>query len=65
MKKFKVIIEEIVTDEFIVYANSKKEALEISKNKYYNQEFVLAPGEVIHRQMKILDNSNNNDWVNF
>ncbi len=65
MKKFKVTIEEVVTEDFFVYANSEKEALEITEKNYYDQKLILSPGEVIHRQMKILDNSNNNDWVEF
>lgn len=46
MKKITVTIEEHITQNFTVEANSMEEAIEIAKEKYKNGEFVLLPGEV-------------------
>lgn len=53
MKKFTLIIEETVVDEFEVNANNEQEALEIVRDKYKKGEFILSPGEVQYRQMTI------------
>ena len=53
MKKFTLIIEETVVDEFEVNANNEQEALEIARDKYKKGEFILSPGEVQYRQMTI------------
>ena len=46
MKKFRVCIEEIVSDEFEVEATNEKEAIEITRERYKNGEFVLEPGNL-------------------
>ena len=55
MKKFKVIIEETVSQEFEVEAEDFESAEDIATAKYYEGEFVLEPGEVNYRQMSIID----------
>lgn len=46
MKKFKVCVEETVSDEFEIEASDEKEAMEIAKTRYRNGEFVLEPGNL-------------------
>lgn len=64
MKKYTVIIEETIVDEFEVIAESEKEALEIVYQKYKQKEFVLEPGEVQYTQMAVVKPYRENmDWV--
>ncbi len=53
MKKYKITIEEIVVDEFEVFADSSEDAMRIAEEKYANGDFVLSPGEVQYKQMAI------------
>ena len=62
MKKFTVVIEETVVNEFEVIAESEEEALEIASQKYRNCEFVLEPGEVQYVQMRTVY-PNKTEWV--
>lgn len=41
MAKFKIIIEEHISQEFEVDAASIEEAKEVAENKYYDGEFVV------------------------
>lgn len=45
-KKYNVIIEEIVSQNFEVEAESLEDALMIASNKYHTGIFVLEPGEL-------------------
>lgn len=49
MSEFTVIIEETVTESFVVEAENETEALNIAQNKYKTGEFVLCNGEVQHK----------------
>lgn len=42
-KKFKIIIEEHISQEFEVEAIDMEEAMDIAEDKYYNGEFVVEP----------------------
>lgn len=57
MQKYEVIIEETVSKSFIVQANSKEEATQITKDKYNAAEFVLDPGELIDLKIGLLNES--------
>lgn len=46
-KTYSIIIEETITQEFKVIAESQEEALRIAEQKYKAQEFVLTPGNLI------------------
>ena len=53
--KFKITIEEHVSETFEVEATDIEEAMEIAEEKYYKGEFVLEPGEVTSRLMMAED----------
>lgn len=55
MKTFKILIEEILSDSFEVIAENKTDALKIAKEKYYNGEFVLEPGNLINTEILITE----------
>lgn len=66
MKKFKITIEEHVSETFEVEANDIGEAMEIAEEKYYDGEFVLEPGEVSARLMMADDgNGDCTEWTEF
>ena len=56
MMKYKVVIEELVSDTFEVIANSKDAALDIVKQNYLNGKFVLEPGELQQARVTCLSN---------
>jgi hypothetical protein len=51
MKKFKITIEETVSQDFEIEATSLEEAMDIAEAKYNNGEFVLEPGNLVCKQM--------------
>lgn len=51
MRKFMVTIEETVSQDFDVEANSQEEAIKIVRDKYRNGEFVLEPGNLEQAQI--------------
>ena len=67
MKKFKIIIEEHVSEEFEVEAENMEEAFNIAEKKYYSGEFVLEPGNVSYKLMsgEIVDRKESIEWIEF
>ena len=66
MKKYVICIEETVSDEFEIFAESKEDAIEIAIEKYKNAEFVLEPGVLCFKQMAIVSpNECTTDWQEF
>lgn len=66
MKKYKIAIEETVTEEFEVEADNLHKAMEIAAKKYYDGEFIVAPGEVQAKKMAVIEPySENSAWVEF
>lgn len=67
MKKFKITIEEMVSQVFEVKANSLEEAMEIAEEKYNDGEFVLEPGELVCKQMMGEDPKTGEatEWIEF
>jgi len=66
MKKYTVTIEETVSEDFEIVAESEQEALEIAKQKYNSGEFVLAPGFVQRKQMAVfLEDEIQTEWMDF
>lgn len=51
--KYTITIEEIVTKDFEIEANSANEAYETAEQKYKSGEYILDPGECQFRQIAI------------
>ena len=51
MKKFKITIEETVSQEFEIEATSLEEAMDTAEQQYNNGELVLEPGNLVCKQM--------------
>lgn len=65
-KKFKITIEEMVSEDFEVEAETIEEAMKIAEDKYYNGEFVLEPGNLVCKQMMADDGEDDvTEWVEF
>lgn len=47
MKKFRVCLEETVSQVFEVEAEDENEAFDVAKEKYDKSEFVVAPGDLV------------------
>lgn len=66
MKKYVVTIEETTSQNFDVMANNSEQAIAIAIEKYNLGELVLAPGNLIHKQMRVQSDANNFDeWIEF
>ena len=55
MKKYQIIIEETIVDDFTVEADSPDEARSIAEWKYKSGEFVIEDGEVQTRRIAVND----------
>lgn len=66
MRKFKITIEETVSDTFEIMAENEKEAEKIAIRLYKSGEIVLEPGYLTSKQMLIEDEKGNcTDWMEF
>lgn len=66
MKEFTIVIEETVSQPFVVVANDGEEAMKIAEDKYKNGEFVLEPGELVCKQMTIVSPDDElTEWTEF
>lgn len=66
MKKYSVVIEETISQEFEVDAESKDDAISKAIEKYQSGEFVLSPGNLESKKILIVDeNSEFDDWIEF
>ncbi len=64
--KYTITIEETVTKDFEIEANSTEEAYETAEQKYKSGDFVLDPGECQFRQIAITKPSNEaTEWREF
>lgn len=64
--KYTVTIEEMVSQDFEVYANDIDEALDIAEKKYNDGELVLAHGNLVCKQISATDNNGDCvDWYEF
>lgn len=62
-----VIIEEMISKEFKINADTIEEAMNIAEEKYSNGEFILDPGTLVAKQM-YAENENGTEtteWVGF
>ena len=66
-KKYIITIEEMISQDFEVIAETDEEAASIATEKYSKGEFVLAPGNLVAKQMHIHNLTDNEytDWVEF
>ncbi len=66
MKKYTITIEETISEDFEIIAESTEQARAIAIEKYNSGEFVLVPGNLIHKQMQIsVDTVISTDWIEF
>lgn len=66
MAKYTVIIEEVVSEEFEIHANTEEEAQKIAADAYNNGEIVLAPGNLISKKMAVVSHHGEvTDWREF
>lgn len=66
MKQYKIVIEELVVEEFDVEADNSDEAIIIAKEKYRDAEFVISPGEPQYKQMAIVSPVTEiSKWIEF
>jgi rRNA-processing protein FCF1 len=64
MQKYTILIEETVVEQFEVVAKTEKEAIEIARKKYKNEEFILESGEVQYAQMAVVQPFiEKNEWI--
>ena len=61
MKKFCVVIEETVSEEFEVEAENKDDAIRKATKKYRNGEFILSPGNLESKKISV----DNYEWIEF
>lgn len=64
MAKFTICIEETISEKFEVEASNAEEALDVGQAKYNSGEFVLAPGNLVAKQIAISDQEPS-EWVEF
>ncbi len=63
---YKVTIEEMISQDFEVEANTIEEALEIAEQGYKNGIFVLSPGKLVCKQISANDGKGDCvDWYEF
>lgn len=64
---FSATIEELISQDFKINANSIEEAVSIAKEKYDEGKFVLAPGTLIAKQIQVEneDSTETTEWTEF
>jgi len=65
MEMFRIAIEETVIDEFLIEAINRDEAIDIAIRKYKEGEFVLDPGNLIAKQMAVVNYTSPTEWFDF
>lgn len=66
MKKYRIVIEETISEEFEIEATSEQEAIAKAINEYEEGNFVLSPGNVEYRQMAVIGEDDEiKDWIEF
>ncbi|MCL2550371.1 MAG: DpnD/PcfM family protein [Methanimicrococcus sp.] len=65
MKKFVIAIEEMIVGTFEVEADSSKEAIETAREKYRIGKFVLEPGDLVSKQMAVIESNEEPEWFEF
>ena len=67
MKKFTITIEEMVSEDFVIEAETMEEAMEIAEECYHSGEIMLQPGNLVCKQMMGMDNETGEctEWTEF
>lgn len=66
MSTYIVVIEETITQEFLIEAENAEQAAKIAEEKYHNGEFVLESGEVSFKQMAVNKPGDEvRNWIEF
>jgi len=66
MKKYRIVIEETISEEFEIQATSEEEAISKAINEYHEGNFVLSPGNVEYRQIAVIGEDDEiKDWIEF
>ena len=67
MKKFKITIEEMFSDQFEIEAETMEEAMEIAEEQYKEGFLVLEPGNLVAKQMcgEDPDTGDCTEWTEF
>ncbi len=63
-KTFEIVIEEMISDTFLVEAQDETDAMRIAIGKYKNGDFVFESGNLVCKQMKIhnIEKDTYTDW---
>ncbi len=64
-EKYRVIIEETLSDEFTVEAESEKDAIDEAIRQYKNGNLVLEPGNIEQRQVSLVIDNAGFQWTEF
>lgn len=64
MKTYRVIIEETVSDEFEIEADSENDAIDRAISEYKEGNFVVGPN-VTFRQISIVEDDDFKEWITF
>lgn len=66
MRKYRVVIEETISETFEVEATSEEEAVSEAIQEYNAGNFVVGSDNVEYRQISVLDeNGEFTDWISF
>ena len=61
-----MVIEETVSDEFTLTAESKEEAVRMVELKYKNGEYVISPGSVTAKKFALIKpDCESTEWIDF
>ena len=64
--KYRVTIEESISNTFEIIAENEMQAREIAINNYNLGKSVLEPGELTHKQLQVSENNSTLiDWEEF
>lgn len=64
MKTYRVVIEETVSDEFEIEADSEEDAIDRAISEYNEGNFVVGPN-VTFRQISIVEDDEFKNWIEF
>lgn len=66
MKKYRVVIEETISETFEIEATSEEKAVSMSIQEYNAGNFVVSSDNVECRQISVVDeNGDLTDWITF
>lgn len=63
--KFEIIIEETISQKFVINASNAEEAMEQAKDLYHKGHIVLDQANLIHKQMACVTAGETTEWEEF